>query len=107
MAIELDKMRRFSRWALLHKTASSGAVGHVLPDRYVSQAEKHSIMADKKNTQFLCSLNQINCGKLLVNEATVAPMPRVTNRIGKAQQINVLLLVNRLNYVMNKRSGGF
>lgn len=39
----------------------------------------------------------IKTGKLLVNAATVAPKPRVTSIIGKAQQIRVPLAANKVS----------
>tara|TARA_B100001029_G_C14818437_1_gene316282 strand:- start:144 stop:338 length:195 start_codon:yes stop_codon:yes gene_type:complete len=38
----------------------------------------------------LCSDITINCGKILVSEANVAPAPIATNNAGNAQQISVV-----------------
>ena len=48
------------------------------------------------NTNILYLDKKINCGKLEIIPANVAPAPIDTKRAGKAQQISVLKLVNKL-----------
>jgi len=56
-------------------------------------------MPEKANTHALCWLKTIRKGNALVIETTVAPKPKVTNMIGKAQQINVPVVVNSVKTV--------
>ncbi len=57
------------------------------------------MIAEKANTQALCSLKVIRKGKVLVSAATVAPNPNVTRVIGKAQQMRVLADENRVSQI--------
>jgi len=93
--IEPIRMRLFQRWARLHAKASVGSVGQARPGRNIIQADSSSMAPENANTQALCWLKVINMGKVLVKEATVAPMPNVTNVIGSAQQTNVPLVANK------------
>ena len=95
MVAEVQKMRWFQIWAVLHARANSGSVGHARPGRYMSQPDKPSITPDPANTQALCRLSVISMGKLLVSAATVAPRPTVTSMIGRAQQTRVPVEASR------------
>ncbi len=50
---------------------------------------------EKIKINILYSLNVIKKGKLLVIAATVAPKPKVTKIMGKAQQTSVPVVVNK------------
>lgn len=62
--------------------------------RYVESA---SITPAPANTSALYSEIAVTHGTALIKPANVAPMPKVTNRAGSAQQIKVPVLVNKLS----------
>lgn len=83
----------------MHNSASIGSVGHVLPERYNSQPDAAKRQPEIVNTNILCSLSVTRNGTLLTNDAIVAPMPRATKVMGKAQQTMVPIVVNSASQV--------
>jgi len=58
------------------------------------------MMAEPAKTHTLCWLSVIRKGNVLVKAATVAPIPRVTRMMGKAQQTSVPVDANKVNQVV-------
>ena len=54
------------------------------------------MMNDPAKTGSLCSDNQMSDGKVVTNPTIVAPNPIETKSAGSAQQISVLIEVNKL-----------
>ena len=66
---------------------------------FAFQNRKHEINRKTPATRKICNLywdKTIIQGNIDIKLANDAPMPRVTNNAGKAQQIKVLKLVNRV-----------
>lgn len=99
MPTEPQKMRRFDTWVRVQSAASLDPVGQVRLGRNISQPDKPSKAAEMVKTQILCWLSMMSMGKLLVIAATVAPRPRETKIIGRAQQIKVLVVANSASHV--------
>ncbi len=84
-------------WAWAHTRANFGSAGQARPGRCISQPDRSKRAPELVNTHTLCCAIVINIGKLLVNAATVAPIPRTTSIMGKAQQIRVPLAANSVS----------
>ncbi len=50
-----------------------------------------NIAAENANTCILCSDTQMSAGTFEATPASTAPKPKLTSRVGKAQQIKVLI----------------
>ena len=74
---------------------SSLSTGQTLFFLNINQPDISNIKPEKIKMIILCSLNVIKKGKVLVIAATVAPKPKVTKIIGKAQQTSVPVVVNK------------
>jgi hypothetical protein len=90
-------MRRFQTRAWVHTRANSGSAGQLRPDWDISHPENSKRAPEPANTHTLCCAIVISTGKLLVNAATVAPSPSVTNIMGRAQQTSVPLAANSVS----------
>lgn len=77
--------------------ASSGSIGQGKKRaRYCMYTLALNMMNDPEKTGSLFSDNQISDGKVETNPTIVAPRPIDTNSAGSAQQISVLIEVNKL-----------
>lgn len=93
----INQSRRFHIFARWHRKAAAESTGHLPLVRHINQAEPTSRQADITNIPVLFSLSMINVGKLLVIAATVAPKPRLTSRMGKAQHSKVPVDTNSVS----------
>ncbi len=82
-------------FALLQSSASSGSEGQVRPGRYSNHPPSNNSNPEPANTQALCMLSVIRNGMLLAIAATTDPNPRLTRRIGNAQQSRVPVEANK------------
>lgn len=91
------KKRLFHLSAFAHKAPNSGSTGQDLPGRYKTHS---AVMSNKPviaKFHSLYSLRVIKNGTFVAREATTAPIPKLTNRIGKAQHSNVVVEANKIS----------
>jgi hypothetical protein len=94
---DTHKNRLFHLSAAAQAAASSGSAGHVRPGRKTAHIAAPISIPEIANTQPLCILSAINHGAELASDATAAPIPKVTNAMGIAQQISVADVVKSSN----------
>jgi hypothetical protein len=105
--VATQNTRLFQTPAVAHRSASAGSLGHCWGRIHNIQAVIHSSNAETENIQASYSASVTSTGSELVSEATTAPNPRLTNKIGRAQHSSVpveassviQLMLNGLAYV--------
>ncbi len=95
IAPETQINRLFHLSAIAQAAASSGSAGHTRPVRKTAHPAATIIKPETANTQPLYMLSVISHGAELAMDATAAPKPTVTSRMGKAQQVSVADVVNK------------
>lgn len=95
IAADIQMNLLFHLSAIAQAAASSGSAGQTRPDRKTAHPATTIIMPETANTQPLYMLSVMSHGAALAMDATAAPNPMVTSRIGRAQHVSVAEVVTK------------